>query len=258
MKPKTALCATAAILVFGLAPLAGSQPDKDKKDQANKPEQGQQQAQHQPPGQARKQQPPARARQSQPAQARTGSRAQSDPRGQGQNPGVRQRPAERTPQYRPATPQAQQRPVERVRNRQMPPPRQVTPAPVQPRTSVTRVQQQQTIWPRFRATSWTTQHRTWVQRGGYRGYRIPSSRFSLYFGRPHRFHLSSYTVRVVGAYPQFYADGYWFTLLDPVPEYWGPDWYDTDYVTIVQLDDGGYYLLDESYPDVLLAVSVQL
>lgn len=133
----------------------------------------------------------------------------------------------------------------------------VSPAPVQPRTSVTRVQQQ-TIWPRFRATSWTTQHRTWAQRGGYRGYRIPRSRFVLYFGRPHRFHLSSYTVRVAGAYPQFYVDGYWFTLLDPVPEYWGPDWYDTDYVTIVQLDDGGYYLLDESYPDVLLAVNVQL
>jgi hypothetical protein len=259
MKPRDVLCTTAAILVFGLAPLAGSQPDqKDhgkKSDQGQ--QQGQQQAQRQPPGQAKKQQPPARGRQQQPVRGRRQDPGPPVRQRQATDPGRFQRPADRTPQYRPPTPQQQQRPVERVCNRQMQPPRQVSPAPVQSRTSVTRGVQQQTVWPRYRARSWTSQHRTWVQRGGYRGYRVPQSRFVLYFGRPHRFHLSSYTVRIVGAYPEFYADGYWFTLLDPVPEYWDDDWYDVDYCTIVELDDG-YYLVNDSYPDVLLAVSVQL
>jgi hypothetical protein len=64
-------------------------------------------------------------------------------------------------------------------------------------------------------------------------------------------------VRFVRAYPEFYADGFWFTILDPVPEYWGNDWYDTDYVTIIESEDG-YYLLDEAYPEAMLAISVQL
>ena len=51
--------------------------------------------------------------------------------------------------------------------------------------------------------------------------------------------------------------GYWFTVLDPVPEYWGDDWYDTDYCTVVSSEDG-YYLVDEAYPDVQLAVSIRL
>jgi hypothetical protein len=128
--------------------------------------------------------------------------------------------------------------------------------PVQPRTSVSRVEHQR-VWPRYRAQNWRSQHRTWAQRGGYHGYRIPSQRFGLYFGRPHRFHLSRYQVRFVGAYPQFYMDGYWFTMLDPVPEYWGDDWYDTDYVTIIESGDG-YYLMNEGYPDAQLSISIRL
>ena len=142
------------------------------------------------------------------------------------------------------------------RNRFTPSPRQAIQTPTRQRTSVSRVEQR-TVWSRYRAQSWSSQHRTWGQRGGYNGYRIPSQRFTLYFGRPHRFHLSSYQVRIIGAYPQFYADGFWFTLLDPVPEYWGDDWYDTDYVTVVESEDG-YYLLDEAYPDVQVAISIQL
>ena len=89
--------------------------------------------------------------------------------------------------------------------------------------------------------------------------RIPDSTasFSLYFGRPHRFHLSSYRIRVVGEYPEFYADGFWFTMLDPVPEYWDNDWYDTDYCTVVQSDDG-YYLVNDAYPQSQISISVAL
>jgi hypothetical protein len=137
-----------------------------------------------------------------------------------------------------------------------PSPRQVIQTPTRSRTNVSRVEQRM-VWPRYRARSWSSEHRTWVQRGGYNGYRIPSSQFSLHFGRPHRFHLSGYQLRVVGAYPQFYVNGFWVTMLDPVPEYWGDDWYDTDYVTIVESEDG-YYLLDEAYPDAQVAISIQL
>jgi hypothetical protein len=142
------------------------------------------------------------------------------------------------------------------RNRLTPSPRQVTQTPVAQRPSGSRVEQQ-TVWPRYRATSWNTQHRSWVQRGGYSGYRIPTASFSLYFGRPHRFHLSSYRIRVVGEYPEFYADGFWFTMLDPVPEYWDNDWYDTDYCTVVQSDDG-YYLVNDAYPQAQISISVAL
>jgi hypothetical protein len=70
-------------------------------------------------------------------------------------------------------------------------------------------------------------------------------------------HLSTFQVRFVEASPQFCADGFWFTILDPLPEYWSDDWYDTDYVTIVESEDG-YYLMDESYPNDMLSISVQL
>ena len=34
-----------------------------------------------------------------------------------------------------------------------------------------------------RAASWNNDHRTWQQRGGYNGYRIPQDRFRQYFGK---------------------------------------------------------------------------
>ena len=235
VNPRRALWTTAVILVFGFASVAGSQPDqKDHRaDRAKEPAKA---------AQARQQrQAPAQNRQQQPA---------------AQNRQQRQTPVQNRQQYQMPVQNRQQRPVTPDRNRLTTPPRQATQTPIQPRTSVTHVQQQ-TMWPRYRAQSWSSQHRTWGQRGGYNGYRIPGPRFTLYFGRPHRFHLSSYQVRIVGSYPQFYADGYWFTMLDPVPEYWDYDWYDRDYVTIVE-SDGGYYLLNEAYPDALLAISINL
>ncbi len=157
-----------------------------------------------------------------------------------------QAPAQRTPQAR-MTP-----PVNRIQ----PPSRRVVAAPLPSGTSWTGAQQR-AVWPRYRAQSWNTQHRTWAQRGGYNGYRIPSSQFSLYFGRPHRFHLSHYRVRIVDSYPQFYANGFWFTILDPVPEYWNDDWYDSDDVTVIYGQDG-YYLVNDRYPTTQISISVRL
>jgi hypothetical protein len=106
-----------------------------------------------------------------------------------------------------------------------------------------------------RATSWATQHRTWQQRGGYNGYRVPDDRFSLYFGSGHFFDIGSLPLLFVGGYPRFQYDGYWVTLMDPWPEDWPPLWYETDNVYIDWGGDG-YYLYDTNYPGIGIAVMI--
>jgi hypothetical protein len=108
-----------------------------------------------------------------------------------------------------------------------------------------------------RATSWTTQHRTWQQRGGYNGYRVPDDRFNLYFGPDHFFRMSALPMLFVGGYPRFQYDGYWVTFVDPWPEDWAPDWYETDNVYI-EFVDGGYYVCDQNYPGIAIAVTISM
>jgi len=241
MRSRTLTYALLAMLVLATAPLAGSQPA----DQGNRGrgESGK-------PAPAEKKQPPGqqRRREAPPAQSTPATRPAPSPgRGQPQTRPSRSRPS---------------RPVDTVLDRRITAPRQVVRAaqPTWRPTPTSRpstIAQQRTFWPQYTARDWRSQHRTWVQRGGYRGYRIPVDRYRLYFGRRHRYHLSSFTIRVYQDEPQFYTNGYWFTLLDPIPQYWPDDWYDSDYVTIVLLDDG-YYLLNEAYPGDLLALDIEL
>jgi hypothetical protein len=116
---------------------------------------------------------------------------------------------------------------------------------------------QHTAWQEHRSQHWDSDHRTWQQRGGYNGYRIPDDRFRGYFGRDHRFRINGLPFLVVGGYPRFQYSGYWFSLVDPWPEYWGNDWYDTDdvYVTYV---DNGYYLFNRRYPNAGIAISISM
>ena len=106
-----------------------------------------------------------------------------------------------------------------------------------------------------RATSWNTDHKTWQQRGGYNGYRVPDNRFKLYFGNGHFFHIGGLPLLFVGGYPRFQYDGYWVTLMDPWPENWPPLWYETDNVYIDWSGDG-YYLYDTNYPGIGIAVTL--
>lgn len=106
-----------------------------------------------------------------------------------------------------------------------------------------------------RATSWNTEHRTWQQRGGYNGYRVPDDRFRLYFGAGHFFHIGSLPLLFVGGYPRFQYDGYWVTLMDPWPETWPPLWYEADDMYIDWGGDG-YYLYDNNYPGIGIAVTI--
>ena len=106
-----------------------------------------------------------------------------------------------------------------------------------------------------RARSWDTDHRTWSQRGGYSGYRIPEDRFKLYFGREHFFRIFQLPLVYVGGYPRFLYDGYWVTFVDPWPQMWPATWYETDEVYIDYVNDG-YYLFDLSRPGPGIAVTI--
>jgi len=106
-----------------------------------------------------------------------------------------------------------------------------------------------------RASSWSTDHRTWQQRGGYNGYRVPDDRFRLYFGGNHFFRISRLPLLFVGGYPRFQYEGYWVTFMDPWPEDWAPTWYETDDVYLDYTGDG-YYLYDRNYPGIGIAVTI--
>ena len=60
---------------------------------------------------------------------------------------------------------------------------------------------------------------------------------------------------VVNGYPRFQYEGFWFTLVDPWPEYWSRTWYETDDVYVDYVNDG-YYMVNRRYPRVAIAVDV--
>ena len=117
--------------------------------------------------------------------------------------------------------------------------------------------EQQAAWEGHRAHDWKSEHRDWKQRGGYNGYRIPEDRYRGYFGPGYPFRIYSYPVVVVGGYPRFQHGGFWFSLVDPWPEYWSDDWYDNDDVYIEYYGDG-YYLYNRRYPQDRIAISVSV
>lgn len=169
------------------------------------------------------------------------------------------KPDARPQDERPAARQDETRPVPHAEEAR-PTARPDEPAHMQGgRTQATPEQRQvqQRTWTSHRAQNWQSEHRSWQQRGGYHGYRIPDARYQQYFGPSHAFALYSVPVELYGGYPRFQYGGFWFSVVDPWPEYWAADWYDSDDVYIVYTD-GGYYLADQRYPGVLLAVNVAM
>jgi hypothetical protein len=116
---------------------------------------------------------------------------------------------------------------------------------------------EQSTWQDHRAKSWQSDHRTWQQRGGYDGYRIPDDRYRGYFGPQHAFRINGRPFMVYGGYPRFQYEGYWITLLDPWPEYWASNWYDNDDV-YVNYGNDGYYMYNRRYPGVGIAISISM
>ena len=116
---------------------------------------------------------------------------------------------------------------------------------------------EQRVWQQHSASNWQSDHRTWQQRGGYQGYRIPDNRFQVSFGRNHWFRIGGLPFMVEGGYPRFQYNGYWFIIYDPWPASWGNDWYDNDDVYVDYVDNG-YYLFNRRYPGVQIAISISM
>ena len=115
----------------------------------------------------------------------------------------------------------------------------------------------QKIWGNHRARVWARDHKTWKMRGGYRGYVIPRDRFVVYFGPRHVFRVHRYPVVIVAGRPRFHYNGFYVTLVDPWPEYWAPNWYETDDVYVDYVDDG-YYMFNRRHPGVAITVNMSL
>jgi hypothetical protein len=108
-----------------------------------------------------------------------------------------------------------------------------------------------------RANNWAREHRSWQQRGGYSGYRIPQPRYQSSFGPSHGFHMFSFPLLVIGGFPRFQFGGLWFSVMDPWPEYWSDDWYGSDDLYIESFG-GGYYLHNRRHPLDRIALTVYL
>jgi len=234
--------------------------------QSKSSDQGKAAPQQQPEQKAGKAEQPDR----QPEQARpqAGSAKQQD----------RQPQPQAQPQSAPQPPQQQRRAADQSQPQAQPQPR-AQPQQQQPqRASQPRQQPQRTqeqaktwqqqrgyapagswqshdTWQQDRARNWSSEHRTWTQRGGYGGYYVPQNTFVLYFGTEHIFRLRTRPVIYQG-YPRFEYGGYSFLLVDPYPEYWAETWYDSDDVYIDY--DEGYYLYNRAYPQVRLAITISL
>jgi hypothetical protein len=106
---------------------------------------------------------------------------------------------------------------------------------------------QRRAWQERRANHWDYEHRGWQQRGGYHGYRVPDDYFRGHYGNDHWFRVYSLPFAYEGGNPRFQYGGYWFTMMDPYPEYWGGTWYQNDDVYVDYQNDG-YYLYNRRYP----------
>jgi hypothetical protein len=217
-------------------------PADSRQEQKEKPKGQEKQQENGKP--EKKQSPPAKsARQANPQPNR-----QQEQQRQSQQ----QRPAKQpAPQREPQQKQANRQPDQQRQ------PRQDQNTRSAQQRSPEQMHQQQAAWQHDRANRWESEHRSWQQRGGYNGYRVPDARFRVYYGPQHFFRIQTLQVRIIGGQRRFQYGGYWFGLVDPWPEYWATNWYDDDDVYVDYYGDG-YYLFNRRHPSDRIAISFYL
>jgi len=240
-------------------PQERDQSKHDEKQQQDKParqdqQQGGKQQGHQ------EQQPQARGQQQQQHQQQDNS-AKQQQRAKGQQDQQRQQPQQHASGQRQQRQQQdnsarQQQHVKGQQDQQRQQRQQHDNRSAQQR-SPAQVHQQQVAWQGDRARNWKSDHRTWQQRGGYRGYRVPDDRFRASYGQDHGFRFYSLPVMYVGGHRRFQYGGFWFGLVDPWPEYWSANWYEDDDVYVDYYGDG-YYLYNRRHPGDRIAISFYL
>jgi hypothetical protein len=264
MKSMTALGTIALLLLFGLTVPAGAQ-----KEQEPKQEKQQQEAKPQKEQQAKpeKQQQPAKPeRQQQQKQQQQQAKDQQQQQRQQQAKGQQQ--DQQKQQQQQAKDQQQQQRQQQAKTQQQDQQKQQQQARTQqgqqhqqearrqsPQEQHAQAHEQQASWQQNRAHNWQSEHRDWRQRGGYNGYRIPDDRYRGYFGESHGFRIYSEPVVLYGGSPRFQYGGFWFGFVDPWPEYWSNDWYESDEVYVIY-SDNGYYMYNRRYPRDRIAISV--
>ena len=85
------------------------------------------------------------------------------------------------------------------------------------------------------------------------GFRMTAT--GVYFGADHFFRISRLPLVFVGGYPRFQYDGYWVTFVDPWPDTWPANWYETDDCYVEYTGDG-YYVYDRARPGIGIAVTI--
>ena len=269
----------ALFLVFGTAAIAYGQKEQEKEAKPEKPKQEQKQqakpaqkasqrAQQEPKQQAK----PAtqRAKQEPKEQAKPAAqRAKQEPKEQAK-PAAQRAKQEPKEQAKPAAQRAKQEPKQQIkpaRQARSTASRGSNAAPQRTQAQARGWQQQRgwlqqgggwqgnSSWQQGRASAWQSQHRTWAERGGYGGYYIPDATFALDFGDQHWFRIISQPT-IVGGFPRFRQDGFWFMMVDPWPESWAENWYATDDVYVGY--NNGYYLYNRRDPGDAIAISIVL
>jgi hypothetical protein len=212
------------LLLLGItAPVcAQQQKGRDKQDRQQQQEQGKQQPRAQQQQQDRNKQQPR-------AQQQQQDRNKQQPRAQQQQQDRNKQQPRAQQQQRVNRPSQQSRRLQRGEDR--------------------------AAWQQHRARSWQAEHKTWRQRGGYNGYRIPENNFRGNFGQNHGFRIYSLPLMIAGEYLRFQYSGFWFSVVDPWPEYWPDNWYENDDVFIDYSGDG-YYMYNRRYPRDRIAISV--
>jgi DNA mismatch repair ATPase MutL len=250
MKAFMTLGTAVLFLTLGtIAPAFAQQDHQEAKPEQQQEEHAQPQQQH-APAEAPQAKQPSQSKQQQPEQAKQPSQSkQPEPVKQP----TQNKQQQQQQQAKQATPNKQQQAKQDTQNKQQQQARQQQPV------QHTQEQQhaQQAAWQGHESHNWQSDHRTWQQRGGYNGYRIPDNRYNGYFGQGHGFVIFNQPYMVVGGFPRFQYSGYWFSLVDPWPATWTANWYQTDNVYVVYADNG-YYMYNQRYPGVGIAISVSM